>query len=127
MNKKLKSAVLIMGFLSIYGAAYFLATVSFEQVLLFGKIPILALLFLFAFILTSLLITFLSHRKSSQDFKISLIKTVKVLFFIIFMATLSWATSNYILQPSQLPNTVYEQVFFHITDFFIGLCADANL
>lgn len=119
MNKNLKIAVLIMGFISIYGAAYFLATGPFEQVLLFGKIPILAPLFLLAFILTSLLITFLSHRKSTADFQISFIKIVKVLLLIIFLTTLSWTISNYIIQPYQLQDTIYENIFSLLYTFLL--------
>lgn len=111
MNKKLKLVVLILGFISIYGTAYFLATDLFEHVLLFGKIPLLAPLFLFSFILTSLLITFLSNRKSTQNFKNAISKVLKVLLLIIFLATLSWAISNYLLQPYQLNGTIYEHIF----------------
>ena len=121
-NKKLKFSVLILGSIAIYSTAYFLATDLFKEVLLFGKIPVLAPLFLVSFILTSLLITFLSHKNSTEDFIISINKILKALLLIIFLTTISWAISRYIIKPYELKDTAYEQFFSMLQIFLLVFC-----
>lgn len=119
MNEKLKLFILVLVSCAIYVSAYFLATNVFNEIVLWNHIPVLAVIFLIAFILSSLFIEFFMAGKSIQNFKRYAVKTLKSLVLISFLIIFNWISSNYLIDPYQLQDTIYEYIFSAFETFIL--------